>query len=325
MSRSGLSAMLLAASLVSSAAMAGEFTTFAVPGAKDTVATAINTHATVTGYYTVNGKSEGFVRTADGAITPFSKTTGLDDVVPTSINNSGWIAGYAGSGQSFLRYPDRVETFQVAGARYTTARAITEDGWIAGTYTNADNTGGSFVRDPVYGDISFVSLSLEKQTSVYGMVDGNYTVGQIGFGAQAQGFVAGRGEGQPVILGLGTSVTAINDSLLAAGVTTAANDMSQAFRMNMHYHVLPFGPKVSEIAVTAMDMFGDVTGYYLDKGSRYHGFRFEAGQFEKLDAPGAGKRTPFSGTKVLGASVDGLLTGVLISNKYRNTAFIWTW
>src|ERR1700742_5190437 len=141
MSRSGLCALRVAICLVSSAAAAGHFTTFTVPGATDTQATAINAVGTVTGFYSVHGQKQGFVRATDGTITTFA-APGLADVVPTSINAAGWIAGYAGSGQSFLRYPDgSTQVFHVKGARYTTATTINVSGYISGTYTNADNTG----------------------------------------------------------------------------------------------------------------------------------------------------------------------------------------
>jgi hypothetical protein len=126
------------------------------------------------------------------------------------------------------------------------------------------------------------------------------------------------------LLDVGTSVAAINNSGAAAGVTIAANDNSRAFRLNAHGHALPFGPRFSDVDVSRIDSFGNVVGTYLDKRSRFHGFVFASGQFVKIDEPDAGKRAPFSGTKVFDVNSSGVLTGIFVSNRYRDTAFIRT-
>jgi uncharacterized membrane protein len=170
MSRSGLRALVVAACLVSTTAMAAEFVSFTAPGAKSTQAVAINDSGTVVGFYSVHGKRAGFLRAPDGTITTFT-IAGLKDVIPAAINAAGWIAGYSGAEQSFVRKPDgSVETFQIDGARYTTATAINANGYISGTYSNADNSSGSFLRAPD-GTLSLVSASDDRETSVYGLND----------------------------------------------------------------------------------------------------------------------------------------------------------
>jgi hypothetical protein len=322
MSRSGLSALLLAACLVSSAAIAGQFTSFTVPGAKNTEAVAINASGTVTGFYSLRaGKQAGFLRAPGGTITTFS-VPGFRSTVPTAINDAGWVAGYSGKEQSFVRKPDgSVETFQVDGARYTTAIAINAAGAVAGTYSNADNSGGSFLRAPD-GTLTIVSASGSQTTSVYGLNDADVMVGQLGFGEQAQGFVLDGGSVKT--LDPSTSLTAINNSGTAAGVTMAPNDDSRAFTFTARGRVKPFGPKVSDIEVARIDANGNVAGTYLDRHSIFHGFVYSGGQFTAIDEPDAGHRQPFAGTHVLGVNDSGVVTGIFVSNRYRNTAFIWT-
>ncbi|MEI9929744.1 MAG: hypothetical protein WDM89_04050 [Rhizomicrobium sp.] len=322
MARSELSALFVAACFVSSTAMAAQFTSFSVPGAKNTIAVAINASGVVTGSYSVHGdKQAGFFRTPDGTITTFA-VPGFKSTDPAAINDAGWIVGYSGAEKSFVRKPDgSVETFQIDGAVYTTATAINAAGYVSGTFSNADHSSGSFLRAPD-GTLTVVSVSNDEETSVYGLNDDNVLVGQIGFGESTHGFVLNNGK--VTTLGTGTSVTAINNSGIAAGVTMAPNDNSRAFTVNAHGHVKPFGPKFSDIEVARVDQHGGVAGYYLDRHSRFHGFVFAGGQFVKIDEPDAGRRAPFAGTRVLDINAAGALTGFFASNRYRNTAFVWT-
>jgi hypothetical protein len=324
MSRYGLGALLVAACLASSAAAAGQFTSFTVPGAKNTVATAINASGIVTGFYSSTAhKDGGFVRTPDGTITTFS-APGLKSTTPTAINSAGAITGYSGAEQSFVRNPDgSFEVFQIDGARYTTATAINASGYISGTFSNADNSGGSFLRAP-NGTFFIVSASKDAETSVYGLNDANLMVGQIGFGSSPQGFVFNGGA--VTTLDAGTSLTTINDPGLAAGIQVRDNDETRGLTLDMHGHVKPFGPKVSDMDVGHIDNAGNIVGDYLDRRSRFHGFVYSTGSgvFTSIDEPDAGHRQPFAGTRITGSNDSGVLAGFYMSNRYKNTAFIWT-
>jgi hypothetical protein len=302
--------------------MAAQFTSFSVPGAKNTIAVAINAPGVVTGSYSLHGdRQAGFFRTADGTITTFT-VPGFKSTNPTAINDAGSIAGYSDAEKSFVRKPDgSFETFQIDGAAYTTATAINAAGYVSGTFSNADHSGGSFLRAPD-GTLTIVSVSNDEETSLYGLNDSNVMVGQIGFGEATHGFLLSGSD--VTTLGTGTSVTAINNSGTGAGVTMAPNDNSRAFTVSANGHVKPFGPKFSDIEVTRVDQNGNVVGFCLDKHSRFHGFVFAGGQFVKIDEPDAGRRTPFSGTRVLDINASGVLTGFFASNRYRNTAFIRT-
>ncbi len=110
-------------------------------------------------------------------------------ISPTAINDAGWITGYSGDGPAFVRHPDgSFETFAVEGARYTTALAINANGYIAGTYSNADLSSGSFLRRARRHAHCLVSASADKETSVYGLNDSNIMVDRSDLGEDAQAF-----------------------------------------------------------------------------------------------------------------------------------------
>ena len=119
--------------------------------------------------------------------------------------------------------------------------------------------------------------------------------------------------------------TTINNSGLAAGILVRDNDDTRGFILNAHGRVKPFGPKVSDMDVEHIDGAGNVVGDYLDRRSRFHGFVYSAGGvFTRIDEPDAGHRQPFAGTRITGINDSGVLTGFYVSNRYKNTAFIWT-
>lgn len=315
--------LVFAAALIfASAAEAGQFTHITIDGAKGTTAVAINASGAVAGFYTVKREREaGFLRAPDGTVTTFHVPR-LKNTIPDAINDSGTIAGYSGEEQSFVRKPDgSFEVFQIDGARWTTATEINAAGYVSGTFSNADHSGGSFLRAPD-GTITIVSASADKATSVYGLNDGNAMVGQLGFGSFPQGFILSGGN--VTTLDAGTSITAINGSGTVAGLLLG-EARSQGFTRGTDGHVKPFGPKFEDMDVAAIDAAGHVAGSYFDRHSKSHGFLYsQADGFVKLDDPAAGRKQPFAGTRVTGINDSGVAVGYSLSNKYRNTAFIWT-
>lgn len=321
LSRIGLS--LLLAVLGAFGADAGTFTSFKVPGAKDTAATAVNASGTVAGYYRVQGqKQAGFLRAPDGTLTTFS-APGLKSTIPEAINDGGAVAGYSGEELSFLRKPDgSFEIFQVAGARYTTATAVNAAGFVSGTFLNPDHSSGSFLRAPD-GTIAIVSASAEEATSVYALNDGGVMVGQLGFGASPQGFLLFPDQSVRT-LGPGTSVSAINNHGWAAGVLFDDGPPARGFTLKPHGRIKPFGPRVDDMEIAQIDSADNVAGTYLDRHSIFRGFVYSrTGTFTKIDAPDAGRRQPFAGTKVRGMNGSGTVVGAYLRNNYRSTAFIW--
>jgi probable HAF family extracellular repeat protein len=315
--------LVFAAALIfAGAAEAGQFTHITIDGAKATTAVAINASGAVVGFYTLaRDKEAGFLRAPDGTITTF-RVPKFKNTIPDAVNDNGIIAGYSGEEQSFVRKPDgSIEVFQVEGARWTSATAINAAGYVSGTFSNADHSSGSFLRAPD-GTITIVSASQDKATSVYGLNDGNVMVGQLGFGSFPQGFIFSGGD--VTTLDAGTSITAINSSGTVAGLLLG-EAKAQGFTRGTDGHVKPFGPKVEDMEVTGINAAGNVVGYYFDRHSRSHGFLYShTDGFLKLDDPAIGHRQPFAGTRVTGVNDSGVAVGYVVSNKYRNTAFIWT-
>src|SRR5438270_14021711 len=74
----------------------GTFTTFDVPGARNTYPTSLNSAGTITGYYvtlTDAVENHGFLRAVDGSIVTFD-VPGARSTFPLSINSGGAITGF---------------------------------------------------------------------------------------------------------------------------------------------------------------------------------------------------------------------------------------
>lgn len=132
------------------------FTTFVLPNAYKAFPTAINAGGVVTGYSVdANNLSHGFRREPNGAIVifdaPGAGANAGEGTTPTSINESGHIAGYffgVTGGHGLVRHPNGAFTiFDVSGARATMATTIHASGHIAGFYYAQDGSGHGFLRD----------------------------------------------------------------------------------------------------------------------------------------------------------------------------------
>jgi hypothetical protein len=114
--------------------------------------TGINDAGTITGY-TYDQNSIGFVRTSDGTITKFLGPNGATAAQPSSINNSGTIAGTFTDGSNaqhgFLRAADgSFTTFDIDGAFFIEIRALNDKGVIAGDARKDDGAYFGFVGKP---------------------------------------------------------------------------------------------------------------------------------------------------------------------------------
>jgi hypothetical protein len=138
---------------------AGTFVTFDVPGATSTNSNSINNSGTTTGHYTdAAGLTHSFLRTSDGAITPFDPPGATCKTPPAfpgvcslsyDINPAATIVGVVvtspdfSTGHGFLRAPNGTFTeFDVPFSVYTQAEVINPDGVVAG---NSFATATSFV------------------------------------------------------------------------------------------------------------------------------------------------------------------------------------
>jgi hypothetical protein len=150
---------------------------------------AVNKYGSVTGYYaTVTSVPMGFVYQPSGAITTFFvKIKNVYGTYPTSINDSGWIAGYYAGGtvpgyHGFLRNP-QITTLDAPGAgtgqtQGTKALSMNNAGEIAGVYIDAQSIQHGFVRDALGNYTTFDIPGGVSVTNAFinqsGVVAGSY-------------------------------------------------------------------------------------------------------------------------------------------------------
>lgn len=191
-----LSAMLRNCALVSYAALsiamqAGSaeakptFKSIDVPGAASTYAYYINDSGTIAGQWidTESHLQHGFLRAADGSVTPFDAPGGAEGTIPKGINAAGSITGFflddSYNSHGFLRAADGTITkFNVPGAREGTyPLGINAEGTVTGFYAS-DSVSHGFQRTSD-GVISTIDVPDAYQTfpraiSDKGTVAGDY-------------------------------------------------------------------------------------------------------------------------------------------------------
>jgi len=286
----------------------GSFATFEVSGGgtgvmQGAVCFGINAVGVVTGMYEdPNSDFHGFVRTTDGAITPFDAPDAYPSAnggtYPFSINAGGIITGMYntenGSQHGFVRAADgTIAEFDVPGAGTTTNRgtnpiSINSAGEITGTYTDKNSVWHGFLRTADGKIATFdapgagTGLKLGTQPisiNSAGVITGNYEDASYvrhGFIRAANGtFTA------PIDApGAGTS----------GGGTKASNAVG----------TMPF----------SINTAGDITGVYFDGEGGAHGFvRTAEGVISTFDAPGVGTTGKLRGTLPVSINTAGDITG----------------
>jgi hypothetical protein len=121
------------------------------PATTATIATAVNNHGDITGFYQVGQQSVGYLL-CHGNLTSFS-VAGSSSVIPTGIDVLGNIVGNYldddGCQHSFLRATDStLYSIDVAGAMNTSVQGINNLGQVVGSFSTAEGTGASFVGTP---------------------------------------------------------------------------------------------------------------------------------------------------------------------------------
>jgi len=117
-------------------------TFFAVPGASNTVATALNSSDQVGGFYQGGPHVVGFVRASNGTITtydyPGSVPSWLWGISDVSNRGDQWISGYFenpdGSFHGYLNLNGTYSQIDVPGAKSTTVTGVNVRGWFVGVY-----------------------------------------------------------------------------------------------------------------------------------------------------------------------------------------------
>jgi hypothetical protein len=164
-----------------------------MPGGKLTKLTvqgvAINSKGEVTG---VDG-TQGFVRKPSGTTTTFAGPNSPNRTEPTSINNSGVVAGFdqtiCGLSFGFARTPDGTVTqVDPAGTDYTQIYAINSSDTVAGTYYDGGYHG--FVQESGGTYTSFDVPGASQGTYPQGINDSGTVAGWYRDGSSApHGFV----------------------------------------------------------------------------------------------------------------------------------------
>jgi hypothetical protein len=240
---------------------AAVYTSFDVPGAYPAgMPQAVNKYGAVTGYYsTVTSVPMGFLYQPSGTVTTFFvKIKNVSGTFPTSINDSGWIAGYYWGGtvpgyHGFLRSP-QITTLDVPGAgtgqtQGTKALSINNTGQIAGVYIDAQSVQHGFVRD----------------------ASGNYTTIDVPGGVSV------------------TNVF-INQSGVIAGTYLAAGageDLQTGFVRDTFGNIATFSaPPSVELFVTGINSIGQIAGYSYPTGDPEPFMRDEFGDITTFNVLG---------------------------------------
>jgi len=247
----------------------------------------INSAGAITGqYWDAYNVSHGFLRAADGTITPFD-VLGASATAALSINPAGAITGEyfdaKGVAHGFLRAPDgTISTFDAPGAgsvpdsfQGTFGSSINPSGWIAGFIVDESGVYHGFLRAP----------------------DGTLT----GFNARGAGASPGEGTWPAGISG-------INPAGMIAGSYQDTYGVYHGLVRTPNGFILPIavwaaGTGSGQGTLTSsINAAGAITGAFIDPRGVYHGFlRTPLGLIMRFDYPGAGK-APGQGT--MGSSIN---------------------
>jgi hypothetical protein len=179
-------AALAFAVVLAPAAQAGTYTFFDVPGATDTVPSAISIHGDVAGTWVTTDPvnvDHGFLRSADGTITTFD-IDGAEQTVVEGINNKGIVVGTYDDLQQmahgFIRKRDGSIVTLTANPGYgLQITAVNDQGDVCGVFYDQylDRHGflrtadGTFTQFNVSGDKDYISSpSINDSDAIAGEV-----------------------------------------------------------------------------------------------------------------------------------------------------------
>jgi hypothetical protein len=333
----------------------GNFTTINVSVAgtgvlQGTFPISINAAGDIAGIYVTPGiVAHGFVRAADGTVTPFDAPGAgsgyAQGTFPFSINAAGEIVGMYSDGNNvyhgFLRAADGAITTlddpgaSPAGHNGTNLMGINTVGAIAGLYRDASAVYHGFVRAangvitpfeaPDAGTGTYAGTE-PISINAAGDITGVYVVSYVLHAAVYHGFVraangaitefdapgAGTGTGHY----RGTFPISINTAGEIAGASggqgfvRAANGTITTFDAP---GAASTGPGILQgTGGVSINDTGDIAGIYADASGVLHGFvRTSNGTITPFDAPGAGTAgtSLFPGTAVLSINDSGDITG----------------
>lgn len=246
------------------------FTTIDVPGAKYTIVWGINTAGDIVGDYGQNtsGAAHGF-RYSNGAFTYFDYPN-QTVTTPTAINDSGLIAGSAGTLNPF--------GFLYDGTNFTTVK----HGNDTATYVNGINNSGEMVggTGTIYTTKGFAIQGSRFQfLSVPGAFVYVYGTGANNFGTivgwtDEDGFTCRRGSCQ-IFDYPGASKTealGVNDAGAVVGWYNPSSSFSYAFvKKNGRYFSFSY-PGATFTGASGVNNSGQIVGSYTSDFKAWHGF-----------------------------------------------------
>jgi hypothetical protein len=332
------------------------FTTFGVPGAitgqgGGTLGQGINAAGAIAGWYAGASGNQGFVRAADGTITPFDAPGGTDtlDTYPEGINVAGTITGYYVSfdnpvflDHGFVRAANGTfTTFDAPGAgtgdlQGTYPLSISTGGAVTGYYSDANGTYHGFLRrtsgtiasfDPP-GSAATTAMSISGIGAVtgyyYTAVDEMYH----GFVRAANGTFATFDAPGAGTSGRGTYSLSINTAGTVTGYYSDESGVDHAFVRTDSGTVTTFDAPGAGAAwgthAVAINAAGIITGWYSDTAAayRYHGFvRAANGSVTTFEAPGAGM-TETEGTVPTSINNQGVIAGYYYDASFTQYGFV---
>jgi len=263
----------------------GTFTTYDVPNAAiaGTQINAINNLGDIAGSYAdQSGNSFGFVRTSNNQLTPltyvmFSKASPFALIIPTSLNDSGIVAGYV------LDIPSQCgEGFEGA---FPTLYSF--------------NMGGALLND---------CSTQPTQVSADGSLIGSF-VDQNGIAA---GFLSPPSPAPTVTLTISPIVGALPVSINASGAIVGTAGTHSFLRTSDGTYITFDPPNAMTSTAVSINASGAICGNFNDLRAIPHGYlRNSDGTFVILDAPGAVSATTF-GTSVVAINDSGTIVGTFV-------------
>jgi hypothetical protein len=268
-----LSVAVLLLALESLAQAQGTYTQIDVPGAVGTACRGIDTAGDLSGYYEdASGGVHGFLLSG-GTYTTIDYPGALITEL-FGVNDEGQIVGFD-QAVGFL-YNVQTQTFNEIshpGAAYTVPTAINNAGTIAGYFEG--NTGS--VGFELVGSTYTTILSPGKfNVAVFGITSSGEAVGdaETKITTKFFNFLFERGKSQKILLSTGGSPVAlgINSSGTAIVGEYAPSGTAEGFLyQNQTIQPLQF-PAATATYAYGINSGGEITGYFLDSSSNFHGF-----------------------------------------------------
>jgi hypothetical protein len=284
----GQRAILLASTcgwlLAGTVASAADDITFVVDGATETIGVAIDTGSDVAGtWYDSSFVSHGFLRTADGTITPFDPP-GSTGTNVYGLNDNQWIVGSFSDGSQthgFVRAADGTITVYDApgGTGYTEIYGINKSNAFAGTYAASDGNDYAFVLSSKGRFKSFAAPDGGRYAYATAINAKNETAGAyVGADSITHGFVRTRegvltsfdvpGADEPFVRSINAKGAVAGnafvypDSNSGHGYVRLADGTIQTFQVVSGFETDAYG----------LNVHGVSCGEYYDAGGHYHGF-----------------------------------------------------